>query len=226
MIYRGKYTEEKHGFGGFKVEAMNLKSKTNRSGTSVNLVYHEKYGFEPTLTMMDMAEEHGLICGRNPYSFFKEAPDVKFNTKDVEGYIHDPQIQKLLITSCKDILNGMIGDYSPQNERVNNLEWLKILNDSYDNDKDAADNDIVSTMSAIPASKMRTHFNRSAFEYEVFKKPEKAFEGIHRYGCKKNPAIEYYLKDAKMSERYINATINEMHTVTRDPITGEVVLYV
>jgi hypothetical protein len=223
MIYRGKFTEEKHGFGGFKVEAMNLKSKTNKSGTSVELIFHEKYGFEPTITMMNFAEEHGLICGRNPYCFFKEAPDVKFSTKDVEGYIHNEQIQKLLISACKDILNGMVGDFSPQSDRINNLEWLKILNDSYDNEKDASENDIVQT--AIPASIMKFKPKHVA-DMKIFKKPEKIFEGMHRYGVKKNPAVEMYMDQGKMAERYIKAAINEMHTVTRDPITGEVIFYV
>ena len=222
MIYRGKYTEEKNGFGGFKVEAVNIKSKTNKSGTSVSLIFHEKYGFEPTITMMNFAEENGLICGRNPYCFFKEAPDVKFSTKDVEGYIHNEQIQKLLIGACKDILNGMVGDFSPQSEKINNLEWMKILDDSYAKEKDAGRNDEVvpSSPIAVAASRMLSTPRK------IFKKPQKAFEGIHRYGVKKNPAIEMYMDGGEFAKRYINASIREMHTVTRHPETGEVVFYV
>jgi hypothetical protein len=116
----------------------------------------------------------------------------------------------------------MVGDFSPQSDRVNNLEWMKILDDSYSKEKDSGLNDEVIPQSpiAVAASAMRTTPRK------IFNKPQKAFEGMHRYGVKKNPAIEMYMDGGEFAKRYINASIREMHTVTRHPETGEVVFYV
>jgi hypothetical protein len=223
MIYRGKFVEEKNGFGGFKVEAVNIKSKTNKSGTSVNLIFHEKYGFEPTITLMNYADEHGLICGRNPYSFFKSAPDVKFNTKDVEGYMHNTQIKKILLDETKDLLSSSIGYWDPDTERRDDMNWVDELNKSMDNDKDASKDAIVSDVAASRI--LRNPTKREFDEVMSIKKLEKAFKGIHRYGVSKNSPIEAFMNMDEKAEWYINQCIKEMHTVTRHPITGEVVFY-
>lgn len=81
FVQCGKYTDEKDGFNGFMVRAELIKSKTNRGGSSCNLVYDMSTGFDPYRTLMEHIKEQGLLEGRNPYSYFKSNPNLKFDSR-------------------------------------------------------------------------------------------------------------------------------------------------
>lgn len=229
MIYRGKFTEEKHGFGGFMVEAMNLKSKTNKSGTSVHLVFHEKYGFEPIITLMNYADELGLVHGRNPYCFFESAPDIKFNTKDI-SYIHDERIHKILMDECKPYLMNMVGESVLSDRDISPTELMRRLEESY-RTTDAKKDELVDTnkiTGEAQAAALRTMIRNANEEHFKEMKSHKRFKGIHRYGVslKNQPPIEQYLTTIKGTQMYMNATMHEMHSVPYIDGTREVGFYV
>ena len=97
LIYKGKCQIKDHGFEGFKVACLSLKSKTNRSDLRVELVYRHNYGFDNNLSLLNFANEMGIVQGRNPYRYFKSNPNVKFNSKDFIAEIsRQPEIVDLL----------------------------------------------------------------------------------------------------------------------------------
>lgn len=133
LKYRGKYVEEKHGFNGFLAEAEFLKSKTNRSGAKVELVFDYDTGFDEWLTLLHMAQELSVIKGRNPYSFFESDPSLKFNTKEFREVIKDENLRNAMLKDMapklyEQVAKGVIKpekDCSPQQfvEMINNSEW-------------------------------------------------------------------------------------------------------
>jgi energy-coupling factor transporter ATP-binding protein EcfA2 len=79
--YKQQYTFDKNGFDGYLVNAQVVKSKTNRSGRVIPLVFDHTIGFDPWKSMLEFCNSYNLVQGRNPYCYFKDLPDVKFNTK-------------------------------------------------------------------------------------------------------------------------------------------------
>lgn len=109
FIYGGKFTVEKNGFDGFLVKTQSLKSKTNRSDRTVNLIFDYETGFDPVLTLLKLADDSGLVAGRNPYSYFVGNPDVKFSTKNFRSEIDKkPSIKEILIDITRPVLNKML----------------------------------------------------------------------------------------------------------------------
>lgn len=112
FIYRGKFTVEKHGFDGYKVDVQTIKSKTNRSDRIIPLIFDYSMGFDRESSMVEYAADHGVIAGRNPYSYLKSHPDIKFSTKNIHKAMEEhpdlyrwiledsaPELAKLLSTS-------------------------------------------------------------------------------------------------------------------------------
>ena len=133
LIYRGKLTEEKNGFEGFMSSVEILKSKANRSGRLVDLVFTYDHGFDEQLTLLHMAKTLKLIGGRNPNSFFVSTPDLKFNTKDfIEENMPAP-VREALIKELTPHFNKMIkNNRIEQRDTITKEEVADILNASYD----------------------------------------------------------------------------------------------
>ena len=216
VIYRGKYVKDKHGFDGFLVEALNIKSKTNKSGTSVHLVFHAQRGFEPILTLLKMADDLDLIKGRNPYSYLSINPDHKFNTKDIDEILKDETLAKMLVESCQPYLMAMVGELVNFSDKdMNPAELMNRINKSYET-KDMDKADIVKD--TIESTGIRTAACKLDIIKKFLKKVEKKenlFKGVHRYHEKgmhkvKNPEIENYMHCDEYSAAYKKYCLNEM----------------
>lgn len=208
MIYRGKFVAEKHGFDGFMVEALNIKSKTNKSGTSIPLIFNADRGFSPILTMLHFANENGLIKGRNPYCYFESKPDLKFSTKDMGFVLDNEELMQVATEECKPLLMEMVGNTVTSDHLMNPKELLNRLDASYqmkDSDKDS----VVAAIDNVPIAENRIITTRN------YENQTKVFKGMHRYGKKDkhNPRIERYLKLNEESEAYKKACIEEMHRI-------------
>lgn len=201
VIYRGKYTKDKNGFDGFLVEALNIKSKTNKSGTAIHLVFHADKGFEPVLTMLKFADDHDLITGRNPYSYFKNDPDHKFNTKNVDELMKDERLFKAMMDACEPYLNEYLGNAIVDNNSIMNVDELnRRLNEAFDDNT----ND-------IKANAMQFMLNTEKYHKIKY---HKLFNGFHRFDDNsKNPIIEKVLSSRKNSKKYLKYCIEEMHSL-------------
>lgn len=137
FIYRGKLTIEKDGHDGFVVEVEFIKSKTNRGGSKVTLIYDYETGFNPWLTMLYYANNLALIKGRNPYSYFDSEPTIKFNSKQFMDAIKNEELRNALLRECAPSLLEMLSrnnldvekDFSP-------MELINRFNESYSDSRD------------------------------------------------------------------------------------------
>ena len=137
LKYRGKYTMEKHNFNGFLVEVEFLKSKTNASHHKVEIVFNERHGFDSWLTLLHLANNIGVVKGRNPYSYFDSDPELKFNSKEFNTLIEDNEkLRAALFNSLSPYFISMLKGNKPSKEIDNTELTNKLMNLDYSNNFD------------------------------------------------------------------------------------------
>lgn len=132
LKYKGKYVMDKHGFDGFLVETEFIKSKTNRSGTKIELVFDYNTGFDEWLTLLHYAQNAGIVKGRNPYCFFESEPSLKFNTKEFREVIEtEPKLRTALLKDLSGNLFKMLESGGVNTKEQSPEEFVKLI-DSVD----------------------------------------------------------------------------------------------
>lgn len=98
-----------NGYNGVPVKTLVIKSRTSAGGTVALQEFVQESGFDPRLTLMNLAKEVGVIAGRNPSCYFSSNPDVKFDTRCfISEMARDPEIVRTLFKEMKPILEDMI----------------------------------------------------------------------------------------------------------------------
>lgn len=105
----GIKVKEVNGYNGVPVKTLVIKSRSSAGGVVALQEFIQEAGFDPRLTIMNLAKEKGVILGRNPSCYFACDPDVKFDTRCFISEIQrDPNIIRTLFTEMKPILESMI----------------------------------------------------------------------------------------------------------------------
>lgn len=116
---KGKFTEEKHGFDGFRVTAQLLKSRTNKAGKMVTLIYNQDHGFDAIHSNLELIEELKLLEGRNPYRYIKGFEDVKFSANKIrEEFLSRFEVREAMIEAVMPYLRSQLSDvYGEEDEK-------------------------------------------------------------------------------------------------------------
>jgi RecA/RadA recombinase len=122
-----KYKMEDDGFDGFLLRIELLKSRTNKAGQSVDLVYTQDRGFDPIRSIYLMAENNGLIEGRNPYRYIKGHPELKFSSKKFDEVRDNPDFLRFLAEAVRAPLNAMLSS-GPSEIRSEEEEMENYMN--------------------------------------------------------------------------------------------------
>ena len=110
MIKSNAYTKEDVGFSGFKATIQIAKSKTNCIGTTVDVAFNGKIGFDPIYTLYEYSNSIGLIQGRNPYLYFQGLDTIKFNRKDFRNkFMEDKEFRDAVFTLLQPHLESLLG---------------------------------------------------------------------------------------------------------------------
>lgn len=105
----GIKTAKENGYNGLPVKTLVIKSRTSIGGTVALQEFVQEAGFDPNLTLMNLAKDCGVISGRNPSCYFTCNPEVKFDTrKFVEEMGENPEIIRTLYREMRPILDNMI----------------------------------------------------------------------------------------------------------------------
>jgi len=131
-----KFNEEDNGFDGFLIRAEFLKSRSNKAGKSINMVYNQLTGFDPILTLYQFAEDNDLVDGRNPYRYFKHNKDVKFDSRKFrKAFLENDAVRIAITEATKPILEDMLSFVKEDDKKADNYsETLFNLFNSYEND--------------------------------------------------------------------------------------------
>lgn len=138
FVSRGRLTADKHyGFDGFKVAVEFLKSRTNKAGKQVTLIYNQDIGFDPVYTQHELLDELKMLGGKAPYRYTSLSPDVKFNPKNLrEEFGSREEVQDAIIGDTLPYLESLISDvYGEQEQNMdvhNNI--LNAIVNVYEND--------------------------------------------------------------------------------------------
>lgn len=110
MIKSNAYTKEDVGFSGFKATIQIAKSKTNCIGTTVDVAFNGKIGFDPIYTLYEYSNSIGLIQGRNPYLYFQGLDTIKFNRKDFRNkFMEDKEFRDAVFALLQPHLESLLG---------------------------------------------------------------------------------------------------------------------
>lgn len=154
LIYRGKCITEKHGFNGYVTAVQTLKSKTNRSDLTVELVFEHGKGFNTPLSMLRFADSLGLVGGRNPYRYFTANPDKKFSTKNFcDSIDKDPEIYQTLLKITEPYINNICASnkaFNP-NKDISAAQLESVVDNSFHMYKDVSKDTLADALEGIGA---------------------------------------------------------------------------
>lgn len=136
LVSAGKYKKEEDGFDGSKVRVELIKSRTNKAGQYVNLVFNQETGFDSLLSMIEYCNEHKLLDGRNPYKYFVTAPNVKFDSrKFLDEFTQREEVRNAMIqtaipslqSTLTQIDQGKLDDMRQKSEELLSYEESMML---------------------------------------------------------------------------------------------------
>ena len=127
LVSAGKFKKEDDGFDGSKVRVELLKSRTNKAGQFVNLIFNQDIGFDPLLSMLEYCSDYNLLDGRNPYKFFVCAPDVKFDSRKFkEEFFSREEVRQAMMQTIHPSLKSTLSkvDIEEESKRKMTMEEL------------------------------------------------------------------------------------------------------
>lgn len=120
--------DEGLGVSGKIVELSFVKSRTNESGKSVPMVFENKSGFDPDLSLFMFMKANGGIESRGAYMNVTGFPDIKFTQKGFkEKLYNDQEFQNAFNSVCYTKLRTLLNDaphdihVSRSNDITNNI---------------------------------------------------------------------------------------------------------
>ena len=132
-----KAVKEEDGYDGFSIRCELVKSRTNKAGQTCTLVYNQEKGFDPALTLLAFAKEHGLVGGsRKNARYFIGHEDVKFNEKEfVNEFITREEVRFAAHDATIPLLSNQLSkvdgdEVEKMNASLQNLPQLKIDTDT------------------------------------------------------------------------------------------------
>lgn len=109
FVTNGKFTKEEHGFDGFRVRCEFLKSRTNKSIQSTVMIYNQETGFDPIQTQYEFANDNGLVEGRNPYRYFINNKDIKFDSRKFkESFLENVELRTSMFDNILPVLKSQL----------------------------------------------------------------------------------------------------------------------
>lgn len=103
---------EGYGIDGSVVEISIIKSRSNRTLTSVPLIFNKTDGkFDKDLSLYHLLKENGRVGGAGSYMYFESLPDVKFAQKNFKQKLYEtPELQQAFANECYSVLSTFLSD--------------------------------------------------------------------------------------------------------------------
>ncbi len=104
-------SDEAFGIDGAIMEVSMLKSRTNKSGKSIPMVFNQATGFDPELSLFILLKGAGKINGAGSYLFIGDRSDIKFSQKQFKEKLYsDTELQKVFMQECRIVLTELLSD--------------------------------------------------------------------------------------------------------------------
>lgn len=104
-------SEEAFGIDGNIVELQMLKSRTNKSGKSIPMVFDQERGFDPDLSLFIMLKSAGKVNGGGTGMYLGDRSDMKFSQKQFKDKLKsNPELQLLFAQECYILLEALLSN--------------------------------------------------------------------------------------------------------------------
>lgn len=127
-----KLTAEKSALGidGALVDVALVKSRQNKAGKDVTLVFNQNTGFDPDLSLYVLLKKCGRINGGGAYMHLDDRDDKKFRQKDIKNKLcTDPEFNKIFTTAAFECLKDLVYDVQEDNLFANSNVTNNILSE-------------------------------------------------------------------------------------------------
>ena len=92
------------------------------------MVYNQLTGFDPVLTLLRFAEDYGMLDGRNPYKYFRDYKDIKFDTRKFrEAFRENEEVRKALFDSTHLTLESLLSRVDDKEGIIDDTDMLMDL---------------------------------------------------------------------------------------------------
>lgn len=100
---------EGFGIDGSITEITLVKSRANKAGKSVNLVFNQSTGFDQELSLFLMLKENNMVNGAGAYLYIGERSDFKFAQKNLKAKLEeDPEFRQIFMDAVSEVLKNNI----------------------------------------------------------------------------------------------------------------------
>lgn len=118
-----KVTDDKEfGIFGYHVDVSLVKSRTNKSGSTTEMIFNQDYGFDSTLSLYMTLKNNKMINGAGAYLYIGDRSDKKFNQKNLKEKIAtDEEFRNIFIDACYSVLHNSLKS-NEEYESINNYD--------------------------------------------------------------------------------------------------------
>jgi len=105
IVTSSKLTEDKeYGIKGFKCVGELIKSRSNESGRTFDLVFSQADGFDNILTNLSILKDAGYLKGSPRAYYFEGADDIKFTLRQYkEKYLTSEKLRNVVDKLIKEL---------------------------------------------------------------------------------------------------------------------------
>ena len=108
---------EAFGIDGYIVDVTMLKSRTNKCGKSVPMVFNLATGFDPDLSLFLLLKAEKRINGAGVSFYIDDRNDIKYSQRNFkEKLANNPELQQIFAQACYEVLCGLISDVGGDEE--------------------------------------------------------------------------------------------------------------
>ena len=127
---------ETFGIDGNITDITLVKSRTNKAGQSVPMVFSQADGFDPDLSMFMFLKQRNMVNGAGAYLYFGDRSDKKFAQKNFKEKLYtDPEFKQIFIEIALAELKSMLS------------ETIKI--EDFEEEENSCTNDILSMIQNV-----------------------------------------------------------------------------
>ena len=129
-----KLTDDKtFGINGFHSKVQLVKSRTNRAGQELQMIYNQDYGFDRHLTNFQALKDADLIRGSGTWFYLDGLPSVKFQQKQfLQKFYENPLLRRAMMETCVELYQSYIPKFAQPSSEMTEDEIISNLIDAYD----------------------------------------------------------------------------------------------
>lgn len=111
---------------GTLVDLTLVKSRSNKAGQVVTLVFNQAEGYDADLSLLVLLKEHKKLGGAGAYLYVGDRSDIKFAQKHFKQKLKEsPELREAVMKEVMGILTGFIGTTEKEDDDNESFDITK-----------------------------------------------------------------------------------------------------